>query len=246
MTSTTEPPTETSPERVERQGEMEPLLGRPGDASQAEGASIANNLYLGTAFIAQIGVVIAFVLVWTTVLTNDIILFSGHPLAQSIGVVAIIQSILILQPTHTAAQKRVGQRLHAGLHLVSFLALVTGVAIIEYNKVSNGLAHFHSPHAYIGVATCAVLAVQYLVGFTMWATPALYGGEDRAKAVWKYHRVSGYLIFLLLVASLLSGAKTDFVANVLGMQFWVMVVASVLILIGVLPRIKKQKFGFKH
>lgn len=224
---------------------MEPLLGNPGDASQHEGSSIVKNLYLGTAWIAQIGLAIAFVLVWVRVLKSDIILFSGHPLAQSVGILAIIQSILILQPTHTPSQKRLGQKIHAGLHLVSFLALTAGVVVIEYNKFSNGLPHFHSVHAYIGIATLVVLAAQYLIGFTMWATPGLYGGEARAKAVWKYHRVSGYLVFLLLVATLLSAAKTEFVEDVLGLEFWLLAVASGLIIVGVLPRIKKQKFAFK-
>lgn len=37
-------------------GEQEPLLGRPGDASQKEGKSLAWNLVLGTGIIAQAGI----------------------------------------------------------------------------------------------------------------------------------------------------------------------------------------------
>ena len=181
---------------------------------------------------------------WVTVLKGDIILFTGHPLAQSVGVLAVIQSILVLQPTHTVEQKRIGQRVHGILHLASLCAFIAGVTVIEYNKISNGLGHFKSAHGYIGVITCIVIILQYLVGFTMWAVPVLYGGEENARKVWKYHRSSGYLVLALLIASLMSAARTDFMI-VLGMPFWVMVVGCVTLLLGIIPRIHPYKLGFK-
>lgn len=198
----------------------------------------------GTGWITQIGVLTILVLTWITVLQGDIILFTGHPLAQSIGVLAVIQSIIVLQPTHTAEQKRVGQRVHGILHLVSLCSFIAGVTVIEYNKVSNGLDHFHSTHAYIGVITCIIIILQYLVGFTMWAVPALYGGEANARKVWKYHRYSGYLVLALLVASLISASRTDFMKK-LGMEFWIMAVGCVAVIIGIIPRIQLYKLGYK-
>lgn len=224
---------------------MEPLLGKHGDASQREGTSIFYNLILGTGFVTQFGLVALVATVWTTVFTNDIMVFSGHPLSQSIGVFAVVQSILILQPTQSPGQKAAGQRLHAALHAVSFLALAAGFTVIMVNKSVNGLAHFHSAHGYIGVAASAVILLQYLVGLTMWATPSLYGGEDRAKAVWKYHRWSGYAVVLLLLAAVVSAAKTPFVEKVLGMPFWLVALSCALVLAGLLPRIKKRKLGFR-
>lgn len=205
------------------------------------GFLINRTKHTGTGVIAQLGVLVTVIPIWITVLRNDIILFSGHPLAQSLGVVAVVQSILVLQPTHTASQKRLGQLVHAGLHLFSLVALVAGTVVIEYNKISNGLSHFRSPHAYIGVATLAVLALQYLVGFTMWATPALYGGESGARAVWKYHRWSGYFALVLLMASVVSSAKTDLMEKVQKLDFYLVLAGCALILMGVIPRIKKQK-----
>lgn len=90
-----------------------------------------------------------------------------------------------------------------------------------------------------------VLALQYLVGFTMWATPALYGGRDNALAIWKYHRVSGYVVLLLLLATVSSSVKTEYVQNVLKLPLWPPVLMSVLIVAGVFPRIQKHKFSFK-
>ncbi|KAF5511314.1 hypothetical protein K4K49_010424 [Colletotrichum sp. SAR 10_70] len=225
-------------------GELEPLLGRPGDAQQPPGQFIAKNLVLGTGVVAQFGAVIFVAMIWAAVLTKDVILFSGHPLAQSLAIFTLIQSILSLQPTHTPDQKRVGQRVHAVLNLLAFLFLVAGVSIIEYNKFLQGPdSHFHSVHGYLGVILSIILLIQYVVGFTMWATPKLYGGEDRAKSIWKYHRWSGYVVLVLLLVTVATATDTPYNANVLKLKLWAVIVTSLLIIIGVVPRVQKQKLG---
>lgn len=177
---------------------------------------------------------------------HPIMLVTGHPISQAAGIFFLIQSILVLQPTRLAKQKTDGQRWHAIFHVFSFLSFVAGVTVIEYNKLSNGLAHFHSVHAYIGVITYGVLAFQYIFGLTMWAIPVLYGGEDNAKRMWKFHRWSGYLLLLLLLASVISATRTDYVLNVLKISTIGMSVLSATILIAVIPRISARKLGLKQ
>ncbi|KAH8677469.1 eukaryotic cytochrome b561-domain-containing protein [Xylariales sp. PMI_506] len=224
--------------------EIEPLLGRPGDASQKDGASIFKNLILGTGILAEGGALLLVASVWAAVfLHRPLILFSAHPLAQSLGVLVLVQSILILQPTHTGQQKVVGQKLHAGLNLLSFVILVGGVVVIEYNKFRNDGDHFHSVHGYLGVTSAVVLLLQYLVGFTMFAVPKVYGGEANAKKIWKYHRLSGYVLLLLLLATVTSAAETTYNQNVLGLKLWALILISVLVVLGVFPRIQKYKLG---
>ncbi|KAF4989123.1 hypothetical protein FDECE_14807 [Fusarium decemcellulare] len=225
--------------------ETEPLLGRPGDAAQEDGVPMIKNLVLGTGIIAQLGIILLVLLIWASVLTKPLILFSAHPLLQSLAVLSLAQSILSLQPTHTAQQKRIGQRVHASLNLFAFLLLVAGVTIIEYNKFSHNGDHFVSVHGYLGVITSIILLIQYAVGFTMWATPALYGGEHNAKSIWKYHRWSGYVILTLLLATVVSAVETDYNKNVLKLKLWATLVLAIVTLVGVLPRIQKQKLGFK-
>ncbi|KAF9870169.1 cytochrome b561 [Colletotrichum karsti] len=225
-------------------GELEPLLGRPGDAQQPSGKLIATNLVLGTGIIAQFGAVILVAMIWAAVLTKDVIFFSYHPLAQSLAIFTLIQSILSLQPTHTPDQKRVGQRVHAVLNLLAFLFLVAGVTIIEINKFRQGPgSHFHSVHGYFGVILSVILLLQYLVGFTMWATPKLYGGEDNAKSIWKYHRWSGYVVLVLLLITVATATDTPFNENVLKLKLWAVIVTSLLVVIGIIPRVQKQKLG---
>lgn len=187
--------------------------------------------------------ILLFLLIWISVFTKPVILFSGHPLFQSLAILTLVQSILSLQPTHTASQKHSGQAIHASLNLLAFAFLVAGVVIIEYNKIANNGVHFHSVHGYLGVITSIILALQYLVGFTMWATPKLYGGVDNAKKLYKYHRWSGYFILVLLLATVIAATKTDYNEYVLKMKLWATTLLSVLILVGIFPRIQKQKLG---
>ncbi|OAQ97795.1 hypothetical protein LLEC1_02179 [Akanthomyces lecanii] len=142
-----------------------------------------SNPVAGTGFIAQIAVVTFSLSLSGRLLARPLVLFSWHPLSQISGLFLLVQSILALQPTHTAGQKRVGQALHAYLNLASFAAFTAGFAAIYLNKSRSGAEHFASLHGALGCALTLSLWGQYLVGFTMWATPALYGGAARARAI---------------------------------------------------------------
>ncbi|RYP50815.1 hypothetical protein DL768_003733 [Monosporascus sp. mg162] len=239
------------------QAETEPLLGRPGDATQQDEAPMAKNLIIGskmaklirssgTGVLAEVAAILLVASVWGAIFVNGrpLILFSVHPLAQSLGLAILIQGILILQPTHTASQKQVGQKVHAGLNVSALACFIVGVVTIEVNKSKNNMPHFHSVHAYLGVTASIWQIIQALVGFTMYATPQLYGGEANAKKIWKYHRISGYGLLLLYAATVIAATQTDYNLGVLGLRLWAMIVISVLLIVGVYPRIKKHKLGF--
>lgn len=169
---------------------------------------------------------------------------SSSQLLNSAAVLFFIQGILVLQPTHTKEQKQYGTYWHAGLNNVALLSAIAGLVIIEYNKIDHGGVHFESPHAILGLVTYILIALQAFIGATQYFLPGLYGGEDNAKALYKYHRVSGYVILLLLLATVCAATQTTFNVNMLHMQLWAVIVASVITVIGIAPRIKKQKFGF--
>lgn len=197
----------------------------------------------GTGVIAEAGSLLMVASVWATVFLHPLQLFSVHPLAQSLGMLSLIQSILVLQPTHTGEQKQVGQKIHAGLNFLAFVTFIVGVGAIEVNKIRNNGPHFHSVHGVLGVIASLYMATQYFVGFTMFGVPKLYGGEANAKKMWKYHRMSGYVLLPLLLATVTSATQTDYNLNVLGLKRWAFILISVLVVIGVYPRIKKQKLG---
>ncbi|PQE17044.1 hypothetical protein CJF30_00003747 [Rutstroemia sp. NJR-2017a BBW] len=251
-------------------GEDEPLLGRAGDASQQDGLPLYYNLGIGTAPIAQVGAVLLAGQIWASIFLSPLMLFSAHPLLNSAGLLVLLQSALILQPTHTATQKRNGTLVHASLNSVAASIFIAGLVVIEVNKFAHNGTHFESGHAIrkppsnpspsipshpilsyltisftVGLITYILLLIQSLIGFTQYFTPSLYGSVANAKSIYKYHRALGYVIAVLMLATICAATWTTFNVKVLKIKSWAVIVSSVLILLGVVPRIKKQKFGLK-
>jgi len=88
-----------------------------------------------------------------------------------------------------------------------------------------------------------LFVIQALVGAVAFYTPGLLGGVSRAKASYKYHRMSGYAVVVVALAAVATATTTDYNKNVLKINLWAVIVCAVILLMGVLPRIKKQKLG---
>jgi hypothetical protein len=223
--------------------EQEPLLGGPGDASQKQ-QPLYYNFVIGTGIVAQAGVWILAAIVWGSVFSNDLILFSAHPLLNSAAILFFVQATLVLQPTQTAKQKKQGTYVHAALNDIALLAALAGLVVIEVNKFDHNGTHFESPHAILGLTTYILVIIQAIVGITQFFLPSLYGSVDNAKSLYKYHRMSGYVILLMMLATVCAATQTDFNKTVLGMQLWAVIVASVIMILGLGARIKLFKFGW--
>ncbi|EFW98729.1 cytochrome b561-like protein [Grosmannia clavigera kw1407] len=226
--------------------ESAPLLGDPGDVLQRSGESLVPNLYTGTAWLAQAGILLLVALVWAAVFRHPLLpLFSPHPLLQSLGIFVLVQAILVLQPTAAPTDKVRGARVHGALQLLSLVLFAAGISLIEANKIRSHGVHLHSAHGVLGVITAVVLLGQYVFGFLIWAAPVgLFGRVDRAKALYKQHRWTGYAVLLpLLLATALTATATDYNVNVLDIRTWAVLVAAVLIVVGVYPRIHGRKLG---
>jgi dolichyl-phosphate-mannose--protein O-mannosyl transferase len=151
----------------------------------------------------------------------------------------------VLQPTHTPEQKRAGTLAHFVFHVLGASALTAGLVIIEMNKAGPGHAHFESAHARLGLTFYILVYLQAIVGFTQAYVPGLYGGVDNAKSIYKYHRMTGYLIAILGLATICAATWTSYNLFVGHIQHWAVIVASVLVLVGVVPRMRLSKFGLK-
>jgi len=175
----------SDPHAVPQSGtEYEPLLGRPGDVSQRSTDPILKNLITGTAPLAQAGGIVLAASVFGGVFTHKLLIpFSLHPLLNSFAVLVGIQAVLILQPTHTAAQKHVGARVHASFWATALTAFIGALCAVEVHKKRAGLGHFESWHAVVGVTVYSLLAVQAIIGVTMHFFPGVYGGVDNAKSL---------------------------------------------------------------
>jgi len=200
-------------------------------------------LLIGTGVVAQAGIWILIGIVWGAIFSHKLILFSAHPLLNSTGLLLVTQAALILQPTHTADQKRQGTYVHLALNDLGLACLIAGLVIIEVNKFRHHGTHFESPHSILGLITYILLLIQATIGFTQYFVPQLYGSVDNAKKIYKYHRMSGYVILTLGLATVAAATQTSYSKDVLHIQLWAVLVAAVVTLAGVIARIKKQKLG---
>jgi len=231
---------------VDGGGEHEPLLGLSSSTTQADQQPIQHNLILGSGVVAQAGVWILLALVWTGVFSHDLITFSPHPLLNSAAIVLVTQAILILQPTSTPSQKRQGTHIHSALMGLALVCFLTAFIFIEVNKHKHHGVHLKSPHAIMGLVTYILLLVQAFVGVSQFFFPTrVFGTEERAKSVYKWHRMSGYIIVVLLCVTVSAATWTDYNLDVLQIHHWSVILASAISIAGLYARIKKSKIGFE-
>lgn len=136
-----------------------------------------------------------------------------------------------------------GTYIHSALNTVSLGLLIAGLVVIEMNKASHPETRFQSTHGKLGLIVYILLGIQFTVGVAQFYTPNVFGSVDKAKSLYKYHRWSGYLIIIAAVATICLATQTGFNNNVLHIRLWATIVAAVLTVIGLLPRIKKRKLG---
>jgi len=225
--------------------EDEPLLARPGDVLvMSEGQSLATNLVQGTAPLAQIGGLVLLLVVWASIFMHKMIIFDGHPMLNSLGILFAIEAVLVLQPTglYNLVQKKRAAYVHAILVLLAAASFISAVTIVLWHKQHSHIPHLESIHSKFGLTTYIIIVLQALVGFTQLFLPSLYGGEENAKKIYKYHRVFGYGVVLpLLLVTVILATKTYYGEHVLKIKTWAVVLASIAIVAGIYPRVKVSK-----
>jgi cytochrome b561 len=71
-----------------------------------------------------------------------------------------------------------------------------------------------SVHGKLGLLTFIFLFVQVVFGVTIGMIPiTIYGSIDKAKSLWKYHRVLGYTLLLLVWVTAQLGVRADYMYN---------------------------------
>ncbi|KAK7023900.1 cytochrome b561 domain-containing protein [Favolaschia claudopus] len=174
------------------QEDLLPAEGRTGDV-------LAMNLALfGAAFFT--------IVTWVIVLVNNPVAnnwgwFAFHPPLQSLSLALLIYGILTLQPTSQPKTKAAGLVRHQyAILLMAFPIMFLGTFAVMLNKYLHGAVHFKTWHAKFGILCMGWMFVQVVLGGgSVWFGGAAFGGGYKAKAVWKYHRLSGYVLFALLM-----------------------------------------------
>ncbi|KAL0096629.1 eukaryotic cytochrome b561-domain-containing protein [Phycomyces blakesleeanus] len=193
----------------------------------------------------HLGIGLFTVLVLSVLIRLPLSVFTIHPVFMTIFVVSISEGISLLQPTHTPEQKAQGLKKHAAIQTISYVAAIIGFTAIFYNKVISSKPHFTSGHAQLGVFVFSFLFVQVLFGIIIAVLPRVYGDQSNAKSLWKYHRVSGYLLLVLIWTTVQLGVRADYMFNNLWSPqlIWLHWLVVVLVGYGVLRRIRFGKWG---
>jgi len=251
--------------------EYEPLMADPEQAAEAEGDATRAGVRKPEALQMEeeekehpldgIGMALAYAATFAFVVTTWAVLllsnplslgwFFWHPLLVSSAIGLFVHGILTLQPTSQAqpAEKTAGLTRHQlYMFALGFPMLLFGVAAVAFNKHLHGAAHITSSHAMFGVLTLGWMIVQIFLGAgSVWANGRLFGGNPRAKLVWKYHRLSGYVLFALLMATAhLGGAWSHFAETreAWPVRLLVYTAAPLLMAAGVYARIRPSKMRF--
>jgi len=224
--------------------EEEPLLGGAGGEGMTGGQSLACNFIRGTAALAQVGALVLVATVWASVFSHHMIIFDAHPMLNSLGILIMVEAVLVLQPTgfYDLVQKRKAAYVHATLTMLAVAAFATASTIVLWHKYHSHIGHFESAHAYLGATTYTLILLQALVGFTQLFTPQLYGGEEKAREIYKYHRIFGYVVILpLLLTTAVAATFTPYASHVLKISTWPVVLACLAIVFGIYRRINISK-----
>lgn len=155
-----------------------------------------------------------------------------------------MQAILVLQPTRTARQKTVGTYIHSALLLLSLTCFIAAFVIVEISKIPDG-PQLHSVHSIMGLITYILIITQALVGIAQfWIPQWVFGSVENGKKIYKYHRISGYVLLVLELATVSAATQTTYNVAVFNIALWAILVSSVVLLLGIGARIKTSKFGF--
>ncbi|OJA19682.1 hypothetical protein AZE42_06945 [Rhizopogon vesiculosus] len=151
--------------------------------------------------------------------------------------------ILTLQPTAHAKTKAAGLQRHQRMMLaVGVPCIALGTVAIEIQKFSRGHRHFATWHGIFGLVSVIWLLGQVLLGGgSVWYGGAAFGGGMKAKMIWKYHRLSGYVLFsLLLITAHLGGAWSTWVRSYshLSVRFVAYSVAPLVTLAAIYARVR--------
>lgn len=186
---------------------------------------------------------------WAIVLTNNptsLGLFFFHPILQSLSIAVFIYGILTLQPTSQAKTKAAGLTRHQlAMMGLGVPAIFLGTLAIVRRKALHESPHFTSWHGTLGIISMSWLVIQVVAGGgSVWFGGRLFGGNPKAKLVWKYHRLSGYLLFpfFLLVAHL-GGAWSDWStgASAYFVRLLAFTISPIVLLGAILVRLRTSK-----
>ncbi|CAG8503668.1 358_t:CDS:2 [Ambispora leptoticha] len=154
--------------------------------------------------------------------TWDYTLFMWHPISMSASVFLLTQGILY----------------------VATILGIFGLTIAVYNKSLRNKRHIQSWHAIFGLSLLLLITTQLIFGLAIATFPRLvFGSTLRAKKLYKYHRAFGYIFLVLAWVTMFTGTQVGRTKREFD-HLYVWVMTLVVVLVGVVERVNRQKIGF--
>jgi len=208
---------------------------------------------LGLTLVAS-GCTLLVAITWFEIFSNNprsLGLFAFHPPLQTLAIALFACGILTLQPTsHLQPKAKVaGLNRHQLIILgLAFPCISVGTLVIIWNKNIHDAPHFVSWHGTFGIIAVSLMLGQMFLGAgSVWFGGKLFGGGAKAKGLWKYHRISGYLLFPFFLATIMIGGLwstwTTGSISVLP-RIFAYGIAPVAIIVGIWSRARVSKLGF--
>ncbi|KAF4614461.1 hypothetical protein D9613_002883 [Agrocybe pediades] len=237
------PASRTDAQRVNPPASMGPDQQLKAEGRPLDGISRQTALTAASAVMA---------VTWTAVLMNgplSVGWFAFHPPLQTLAMLLFTFGIITLQPTNQPKTKAAGLVRHQMAVFIAGFPLITlGTMAVSYNKWLRDADHFTTWHGTFGIICMLWLLFQVFLGAgSVWFDGALFGGGMKAKMLWKYHRLSGYILFPLLLFTVhLGGAWSSWGSKhiIWIIRFSTYTIAPLAILVGVYRRIRTSKMQF--
>ncbi|RXK38122.1 hypothetical protein M231_04583 [Tremella mesenterica] len=140
-------------------------------------------------------------LTWYLVFSGDISAmgwFALHPPMQSLAIAGFVLGITPLQPYPSSTHIRQTRLItHQTFIYLSSLFLLLGTSAMWYNKHLHSAKHYTTWHGRFGLLFVCWIILQGLIGgLSIWKGGKMLGGGEKAKRVYKYHRL---VIFTLAI-----------------------------------------------
>ncbi|KAI9488377.1 eukaryotic cytochrome b561-domain-containing protein, partial [Zychaea mexicana] len=155
------------------------------------------------------------------------------------------KGVNLLQTTSTAKEKAKGLKKHAFMQASAYIFAIVGFSFIVYNKAMMHKEHFTSNHGKFGLTVFCYLFFQLLFGLTIAYIPRLYGNVTKAKQLWKFHRMTGYILLVLIWITAQLGVRADYMYKNLWSPKLIIghYIALALVVIGIAGRVRLSKWG---
>ncbi|RIA96934.1 eukaryotic cytochrome b561-domain-containing protein [Glomus cerebriforme] len=178
--------------------------------------------------------------VWYITSSVDYFFFIWHPTLMAMVILMATQGIAILQKAETRQEKEGALNFHKLMQSITFLSVIGGFYITYTFKAENNAEHFTSPHGKFGLITFSFILIQSIAGSTLVNFPGVVGGAAKARAMYKYHRISGYFLLPLIWLTALGGTQADWTKSQFD-HLWIWLTAAGMVLVGTVGNINSNK-----